>query len=338
MGLLGYALAAEELAQGCPATALAFNMHPCMVGPLMESPLVTTDVKQRLARLVVQDQQLLAGNLSEPTTSALLGTYTPTARARRVDGGYRITGRKAFASMIEAADSCIVVVHPDEATEATAGMLLLVPRSAVGRRVDKVWDTLGMRATRSDSLILEDCWVPEEALLLQVDDIGPFQRHGANWLWGSYTAVYLGVGVAAYKEIVKVVQERRPPGYIQPLAYHPDVRRQVAEMSVDLQAARLMMHHAAWLSDTQGPTPTTLAALYRAKYLVGEVVARTTRTALTLGGAHALFKTSPLERLFRDGAIAPIQFPPRDFCLTNLGMLELGLDPQDVLPPLQRQQ
>ena len=57
MGLLGYALAAEELAQGCPATALAFNMHPCMVGPLMESPLVSVDVKQRLARLVVQDQQ-----------------------------------------------------------------------------------------------------------------------------------------------------------------------------------------------------------------------------------------------------------------------------------------
>jgi alkylation response protein AidB-like acyl-CoA dehydrogenase len=338
MGLLGYALAAEELAQGCPATALAFNMHPCMVGPLMESPLVSADVKQRLARLVVQEQQLLAGNLSEPTTSALLGTYTPSARARRVHGGYRITGRKAFASMIEAADYCIVVVHPEEAAEATAGMLLLVPRSAAGRRVDKVWDTLGMRATRSDSLILEDCWVPEEAMLLQVDDIGPFQRHGANWLWGSYTAVYLGVGIAAYTEIVKVVQERRPPGYAQSLAYHPDVRRQVAEMSVDLHAARLMMHHAAWLSDTQGPTPTTLAALFRAKYLVGEAVARTTRTALTLGGAHALFKTSPLERLFRDGAIAPIQFPPRDFCLASLGIMELGLDPQDVLPPLQRQQ
>jgi len=255
-----------------------------------------------------------------------------------VDGGYRITGRKAFASMIEAADYCIVGVHPDEAPEATAGMLLLVPRSTAGRRVDKVWDTLGMRATRSDSLILEDCWVPDEAVLLRLDDMGPFQRDGANWLWGSYTAVYLGVGVAAYKEAVKAVQERRPPGYTQPLAYHPDVRRQVAEMSVDLQAARLMIQHAAWLSDTQGPTPTTLAALYRAKYLVGEAVARTTRTALTLGGAHALFKTSPLERLFRDGAIAPMQFPPRDFCLAGLGMMELDLDPQEVLPPLKRQQ
>src|SRR6266536_482265 len=90
--------------------------------------------------------------------------------ARLPGHGSGITARKAFASMIEAADYCIVVVHPDEATEATAGMLLLVPRSAAGRRVDKVWDTLGMRATRSDALILEDCWVPEEALLLRSDD------------------------------------------------------------------------------------------------------------------------------------------------------------------------
>ena len=106
-------------------------------------------------------------------------------------------------------------------------------------------------------------------------------------------------------------------------------------MSVDLEAARLLTHHAAWLSDTQGPTPATLSALYRAKYFVGEAVTRVTRTAMTLGGAHALFKTSPLERFFRDGAVAPVQFPPRDFCLSTLGMFELGLDPRDVLPPLK---
>jgi alkylation response protein AidB-like acyl-CoA dehydrogenase len=78
-----------------------------------------------------------------------------------------------------------------------------------------------------------------------------------------------------------------------------------------------------------------VSALYRAKYFVGEAVTRITRTAMTLGGAHALFKVSPLERLFRDGAVAPVQFPPRDFCLTSLGMLELGLDPLDVLPPMK---
>ena len=335
VGLLGYSLAAEELAQGCASTALAFNMHLSIVGPVMESPLVTDAVKRRVARMVVHDGRLIAGNFSEPTTSGLVGTPVPMAHARRVDGGYCLTGRKAFASMLEAADYTAVLARPDDATAPTAGMIVLVPRDAAGRRVEAVWDTLGMRATRSDSMILEECRVPDDAMVVQSDDIVSFRRDGANWLWGSYTAVYLGIAVAAYKAIVETVQGRTPPGFAQPLAYHPDVRRHVAEMSVDLEAARLLTYHSAWLSDTEGPTPAALSALYRAKYFVGEAVTRITRTAMTLGGAHALFKTGSLERLFRDGAVAPVQFPPRDFCLASLGLLELGLDPRDVLPPLR---
>lgn len=336
VGLLAYSLAAEALAQGCPATALAFNMHLSIVGPLMESPEVPRATKQHIADLVVREQKLIAGNFSETTSTALLGAHVPLTRARQVDDGYRITGRKMFASMLQVADYCAVAAYPDEATTTDAGILLLVPREATGRRVEAVWDTLGMRATRSDSLILEDCWVPSDAMLVRTDNMQPFRRDGSNWLWGSYTAVYLGLGVAAYREIVRVLQERRPRGFVQSLAYHPDVRRQVAEMHVDLESARLMTYHAAWLSDIQGPTPEAHAALYRAKYVVGEAVTRITRMALTLGGAHALFKTSPLERLFRDGAIAPMQFPTRDFCLAQLGVRELELDPHELLPPLKR--
>ena len=69
--------------------------------------------------------------------------------------------------------------------------------------------------------------------------------------------------------------------------------------------------------------------------MVGESVSRITRTALTLGGAHGIFKGSRLEQLFRDGAIAPIQPPPADFCLWRMGMFELGLDPEDALPPMR---
>jgi alkylation response protein AidB-like acyl-CoA dehydrogenase len=113
------------------------------------------------------------------------------------------------------------------------------------------------------------------------------------------------------------------------------VRRHIAELSVDLEAARLITYRSAWLSDTRGPTAETTAALYRAKYMVGEAAGRITRVALTLGGAHGIFKGSRLEQLFRDGAVAPIQPPSADFCLWNMGIYELGLDPAELLPTLK---
>jgi alkylation response protein AidB-like acyl-CoA dehydrogenase len=177
--------------------------------------------------------------------------------------------------------------------------------------------------------------VPDDALVYRSDDIRAFRHAYLNWFWGSYTAVYLGVAVAAYDELRRVVQARVPPGAAQSLAYHPDVRRHVAELSAVLHGARWAAYHSAWLSDTEGPTAETTAALYRAKYMVGEAVSGITRVALTLGGAHGIFKGSRLEQLFRDGALAPIQPPPADFCLWNMGVQELGLDPEAVMPPLR---
>jgi alkylation response protein AidB-like acyl-CoA dehydrogenase len=335
VGLLGHTIAYEALAEGCASTALAFNMHASVVMPVLESPEVPESAKRRIADLVVKQQQLIGGNFSEPGHTSIIGERPLSARARRIPGGWSVTGRKMFASMLEAADYCLVLAYPEEASARFAGIFLLVPRGVQGRRVEANWDTLGMRATRSDSLILEDCRLPDDAVVFRTDDIRPFRHDYANWFWGSYTAVYLGVAAAAYREIIRVVTERQPAGYAQPLAYHPDVRRHIAEMSADLDAARLVTYRSAWLSDGQGPTAETDAALFRAKYLVGEAAARITRAALTLGGAHAIFKGSRLERLFRDGALAPIQPPPSDFCLHNMAVHELGLDPDAVPPPMK---
>lgn len=332
---LDHTIAYEALGQGCPSTALAFNMHASVIMPLLQSPEVSDKTKRRLAGLVVEERRLIAGNFSEPVTTALVGERPLKARARRVAGGYRISGRKMFASMLEAADFVLVMAYPDEATDPAAGIILLLPRDADGRRVEANWDVLGMRATRSDSLILDDCRLPEEAAVFRADDIRPFRHAYLNWFWGSYTPVYLGIAQAAFDELRRVVHARRPEGYAQPLAYHPDVRRHIAELGAALEAARLVTYRSAWLSDSEGPTAETTAALYRAKYMVGEMVSQVTRTALTLGGAHALFKTARLEQLFRDGALGPLHPPPSDFCLYNMGLYELGLDPAEVLPPLK---
>jgi alkylation response protein AidB-like acyl-CoA dehydrogenase len=332
---LDHTIAYEALGQGCPSTALAFNMHASVVMPLLASAEVTAETKRRIARMVVQDRCLIAGTFSEPVTTALIGERPLKTRARRIDGGYNLSGRKMFASMLEAADYVLVMAYPDEATAPFAGIILMLPRVIEGRSVDPNWDVLGMRATRSDSLILDECRLPDSAVVFRSHDMRSFRHAYLNWFWGSYTAVYLGLAAAAYDELRRVAHARQPEGYAQPLAYHPDVRRHVAEISVDLEAARLITYRSAWLSDTEGPTAETTAALYRAKYMVGEAVTRITRTALTLGGAHGIFKGSRLEQLFRDGALAPLHPPPADFCLYNMGIFELGLDPADLTPPLK---
>src|SRR5690349_13958569 len=225
VGLLGHTIAFEALAQGCPSTALAFNMHASVVMPVLESAEIGEDIKARLADLVVRRKKLIGGNFSEPGHTSLVGERPLTARARRVPGGWSLTGRKMFASMLEAADYVMVLAYPEDATGPHAGIFVLVPPGAEGRRVEANWDTLGMRATRSDSLILEDCRLPDSVIVFRSDDIRRFRRDYFNWFWGSYTAVYLGVAAAAYEEIIRVVKARQPAGYAQPLAYHPDVRR-----------------------------------------------------------------------------------------------------------------
>jgi len=335
VGFLGHTLAFEALGQGCPSTALSFNMHASVVMPLLDSPEVSLDAKRHVADIVARQKRLVAGNYSEATSTALLGERWLDTIIRRVDGGWRISGRKMFASMLQAADYCLVLARPDTATSPLAGAFVLIPRHAEGRNVIANWDVMGMRATRSDSLVLEDCFLPENAVVYQSNDIRAFRGGTMSWAWGSYTAVYLGVAGAAFSELLKVSHGRQAPGYAQSLAYHPDVRRQVAQLGVDLEAARLITYRSAWLYDTEGPTPETNAALYQAKYIVGEVTGRITRTALTLSGAHGIFKGFRLEQLFRDGALAAIHAPPSDFCLWNLGIHELGLDPAEVQPPLK---
>jgi alkylation response protein AidB-like acyl-CoA dehydrogenase len=332
---LDHTIAYEALGAGCPSTALAFNMHASVVMPLLLSPEVTPETKRRVADLVARDRKLIAGNFSEPVTTSLVGARPLKAQARRIDGGYCVTGRKMFASMLEAADYVLVMAYPEEATSPSAGIILLLPPDAEGRKVDANWDVLGMRATRSDSLVLDECRLPESAAVFRSDDMRRFRHDHLNWFWGSYTPVYLGVAQAAFDELRRVVHGRQPEGYSQPLAYHPDVRRHIAEMSADLEAARLITYRSAWLSDKEGPTAETTAALYRAKYMVGEAVSRITRAALTLGGAQGILKTLRLEQLFRDGALGPLHPPPSDFCLHDMGLYELGIAPEDVLPPLK---
>jgi len=336
-GFVGYAIAAEELAQGSPATAMSFNMHCALLGLAFKLPIPEV-VKKQIADLVVKEGKLVCGSLSETGhTGRLYASRICSTQLRRTGDGYVLNGRKNFCTMAEAADFIALYAHPtEEADNPGAAILLFLPTGLPGLRIEPAWDTLGMRATRSDTLIMEDCRVPPEAVIEPVvPSLPDLLRDTDPILNNPYTAVYLGIGVGAFRAAIASVKDRVPKGYSQPVAYLPEIRRRVAVMSAQLEAARRLLHYAAWLVDTDAPPAETLAAFLKAKYVVGETVASATRSALEMGGAHATFKGSALERFFRDGATATIMPPPSDFCLNQLGISELDLDPAEVLPTLR---
>ena len=110
----------------------------------------------------------------------------------------------------------------------------------------------------------------------------------------------------------------------------------MAKISAELEAARWLLHYAAWSVDTDEiGADETLAAYLKAKYVVEETVASATRSALEIGGGHAIFKGGEIERLFRDGATATIMPPSGDVGLSALSEHELQLDREQIQSPLK---
>ena len=336
-GLLGHTLAMEELAQGCAATALSFNMHLVATYTLTATEAFSPATRERVARMVVDESTLMANLISEAgTTNLLYVTRASSTQARRTDGGYLLNGRKAFASMFASSDVALVCVHPEHVENPESVIMLIVPTDGEGVTIERVWDTLGMRATCSDNVTFKDCFVPDAFVFdeVVVPSIGEFLQTHESMINLPYTGVYMGLGLAVLNEIKSVVSARTPKGFSQPLAYHPDIRRRIGEISATLESARWSLRHAAWVADTEGQTEAAQAAFFRAKYVVGESVVHATRSALEMGGAHGLFKGSAIERLFRDGATASIMQPSSDVCLGQISLHELGLDAEAVVSPL----
>lgn len=337
-GLLGWTVACEELAKGCCATTLAFNMHINSVGFIMESGHISEAAKSKVAEETVKNRKLVCYAVSEPSTSSLLiTTCAPKVKARKVQGGYKLTGRKAFISNWEACDYAYLYARHEDDPNPDSGMGFLFPTKSQGVRITDWWHTLGMRATRSQKIDLEEAFVPDELLLHQAEDfIDFFVSGGPAWSFGAYTAVYLGVGLAILEEAKRLLVERIPKGYAQPIGYHPDIRRKVMQMSCAMEAAQHAMYKAAWLHQSAGDSPETLKSLLKAKYMVGESVTKTAQLATVACGLHALFKGEKLERLVRDATTAPIMPPNSDSCMSVAGLLELGLDPHEAIEPLKQ--
>ena len=318
---LAYCLAMREMAKGDASTALTFNMHATIMTIIAR--FGTPEQKTRYFGEVVQRGAIFASIGSEPNASPNSSRFYIETTLSKGPGGYRLNGNKYFCSFGNAADYYFIYVMLDGAKRIRDGLVsVVVPKGTPGVTVIETWNSMAMRATASHSMTYQDGFVQED------DIVGPpgvvfTSGLGAEYAVG-YAAIYLGIAEAAYEFARDYARTRIIKPDTQPIGHSPVIQRYIAEMSVGLEAARLMSAQAA-LTSRPGTSERVLA-ISRAKYLSAETAIKVTDLALRVCGGRGLLKDYPLERHYRDVRAGLVMGPSTDFLLLNIGRAELGLD------------
>ena len=314
-----YVLALLEMAKGCPATALTFNMHANVI--ININQLASPEQRSRYFEEVVVEGKLFATVMSEPDSSfrdrfVLRTVFTPLP-----GGNYRVKGVKHFCSLGDAADRYFFTGLREGTTTAQEGiMAAMVPRSDEGIVLERPWNATGMRGTTSHS-IRYDTEVSADDV---VGDPGQLLTIELSGFALGYAATYLGVAEAAYDFILDYSKTRTIAPSTEPLAHYSRVQRNLGEMSAQIRAAKLMLCEAAAVRKS-GIREEMSLATNQAKYLCAEAGVRVTEQAMRMAGGSGFLKSMPLERWHRDALAGPVMPPSNDRCLEVIGRLVCGL-------------
>jgi alkylation response protein AidB-like acyl-CoA dehydrogenase len=305
----------RELARHCGSTALASSMHQHVVSFTAWRYRRGLPGAEATLRRIADEGILLVSTGGADFTH-------PRGEAIKVDGGYRVSGRKVFASQAPAGTVMSTMFRYDDPEDGPRVLNMAVPFGE-GVTVLDNWDTLGMRGTGSHDIVIEDVFVPEERVLANrpYGVIDPPLQVILSIAMPIVSAVYLGVAEAAFRAAVDAVASK---------AEDPIVQRQVGLMAHRLQVASWALDGALdEIGDDPDPSLERMAAALAAKREIALAGIEVCDIAMDLGGGPAFFKGSVIERCYRD--IRAVKFHPLtpEATLVHGGRLELGL-PVDV--------
>jgi alkylation response protein AidB-like acyl-CoA dehydrogenase len=326
-----YCLVSCELGRWCGATALTFNMHAAtmlwtsqMADDLAMSPADRESHernRQAVYRRVLEEGAIFAQTFSEPSHAAAAGRAPFGTTARKVDGGWRVDGRKHFASLSGAADYYGILCTEDRGDgvhDAKNTLYLAVPADSLGFRVTGTWDPVGMRATVSRNLELDDVRVDDSALLLPP---GAYYQAAVHWPYMFLTLcpTFLGIARAAFDFTVGYLRGE-VPGAPPPGARASAMKQvAVAEMRLKLEQAEGLLLRVLSEAKYQPSKEERLRA-YAAQYTVMETANDLCRLALRTCGGRSIMRSMPLERLYRDSRCGSVMLPwTAEICLERLG-------------------
>jgi alkylation response protein AidB-like acyl-CoA dehydrogenase len=317
----------RRLARYAPATALAMSMHSYWIGIATEleqagDPSLRWTYDEALAGEVFAAGHAEAGND--------IPVLMSTCRAERVEGGYRLTGRKQFGSNGPAWRW--LGAHAIDANAPGGPHIVhaFVERTSPGVTVAETWDTLGMRPTQSHDTILDAVFVPD-ARIARVTPAGDgsdvFLVALAIWPLSLIAAVYLGIADRALELAVGSARRKLSVAIDRgAYAYNPFVQHQLAEMYLELDAAGATLERFAadWVAGVDHGEEW-VRKVYSMKWRAVEAAKGVVDVALDVSGGAGMFRGNELERLYRD--VRAGGFHPGNDALTHelVGKSVLGI-------------
>jgi len=304
----------RELAHHCGSTALASSMHQHVVAFTAWRYRRGLPGAEATLRRVAEEGILLVSTGG--------GDYThPRGEAVKVEGGYRVSGHKRFASQSGHGTVMATMFVHDDPGQGKRVLNLAVPIAAEGVTVADNWDTLGMRGTASNDIVVEDVFVPDERILANrpYGVVDPPLQVISQVAFPIISGAYLGVAEAAYAAALAAAA---------PKADSPLVQRQIGRMQHRLRVASWALDGAlAAIGEDGDVTPSHEAylAVMMAKAEIAEAGIEVCDLAMDVAGGPAFFKGSVIERAYRD--IRAIKFHPLtpEATLVETGRHELGL-------------
>jgi alkylation response protein AidB-like acyl-CoA dehydrogenase len=276
----------RTLAHHCSSTALALSMHTHLVATAawrwknQKAP-----VEGLLKRVVNEDLVLV----STGGADWLLGS----GKATKVDGGYRVTGRKIFCSGAPAGGLMMTTAVVDDPADGPTVLQIAVPTNAQGVKVENDWRALGMRGTGSHDISFDDVFVPYAAVALRRPSgkWHPLIHVVAMVALPIFNAVYVGVAEAARDLAVAAAGRRRDDRLVQAHA---------GEMENELTSAQLALARMVDIAMTSKPGVETTVETMCCRAILGRGARATVDKAMDLAGGGSFLRKSSLERLFRD--------------------------------------
>ena len=290
-------LAVEALSRVDPAVAVLVDVQNTLVVNALQC-WGGTDLRQTyLPKLA--SSAVGAYALSEAGSGS--DAFALTTRATARGDQWIISGRKLWISNALEAGVFIVFATVDPAAGYRGITAFVVDRAAPGFSVGKKEDKLGIRASSTCELLLEDCRVPKKNVL---GDVGKGYKVAIETLNEGRIGIgaqMVGLAQGALDHTIAYIKERHQFG--RAIAEFQAVQHQVARAATDLEAARLLVYNAARLRDAGQPF---LAEAAMCKLFASEVAERVTSLAINLYGGYGFVKDYPVEKLFRDAKIGQI--------------------------------